>query len=108
MGDRAQVKFVDNDGKEIWFYSHWGGYHIQTDVKNAIVRGKDRWEDEEYFARIIFSEMIKNNVLENTGFGIGFSKHGDLQHPVVIVDCKKQSVSFNEGYSWEMFANIKP
>jgi hypothetical protein len=106
MGDRAQVKFVYPDKKEVYFYTHWGGYCLKDDVINAIKRGADRWEDEEYLARIIFSEMIQNNVLEETGFGIGFEMHGDLSHPVIIVDSGDMTVDFGDGVKID-FRRIK-
>ena len=109
MGDRAQVQFLfrtEEQYREVWFYTHWEGYKLQETVTNAIRRGKPRWRDDEYLARIIFSEMIQGHVLDETGYGIGVYKHADLQYPVIIVDCVRQAVSFDDGYRWELFCNV--
>jgi len=99
MGDRAQVKFIynDKDLHELYFYTHWGGSELEDTVKSAIRRGEGRWFDDEYLARIIFCEMVMGDVMGETGFGIGFSEHGDLQHPVIIVDCFNQTVNLESG-----------
>jgi hypothetical protein len=97
MGDRAQVKIIFEDGKDIYFYTHWGGSELVNDVANALVRGMDRWGDEEYLARIIFCEMVQSNVMGDTGFGIGTEEHGDLQHPVIEIDMRTSKVN---GYSF--------
>jgi len=95
MGDRAQVKFI-TESKEIYFYSHWNGSNLEEVVVAALERGNDRHHDPEYLARIIFCEMIKDEVLETTGFGIGFAQHGDVRR-VIIVDCDNQEVTFFNG-----------
>jgi hypothetical protein len=89
MGDRAQVKLLFEDNKELYFYTHWNGYVLPETVCNALIRGKGRWDDHEYLARIIFSEMIQDEILDETGYGIGFWKHGDLGYPVIEVDMPK-------------------
>ena len=76
MGDRANIKLIDNkdtEGKEIgvmWLYTHWGGHSLFEDLKSALIRGKSRWDDDSYLARIIFSEMIQGEVLDTTGYGL--------------------------------------
>ena len=68
--DRGNIILKFHDGNKIYFYTHWGGSQLKNTLKNALKRGKDRWGDEPYLARIIFSEMIKDEVLKNTGYGI--------------------------------------
>ena len=97
MGDRAQVRFIFEDGRDIFFYTHWGAHELPQDVANALIRGKNRWDDEEYLARIIFSEMIQNNVLDEMGFGIGTGIHGDLNRPLIIVDIRTKTVNLGDG-----------
>ena len=90
MGDRANICFREKNGGEMYFYTHWNGYKIASVLREALERGRDRWDDEQYLARIIFSEMIKDDVLENTGFGLG-TKIGDGGLDFVV-DMKTRNV----------------
>ena len=72
MGDRAQVKITSQDNPDLYFYTHWGAEKLPIVVANALNRGRGRWGDYEYLNRIIFSEMIQDEVLSETGYGIGF------------------------------------
>jgi len=87
MGTRAQV-FMKDTG--VYLYQHWDGDDLFQKVKNAIAK-KWRWDDEEYLTRIIFCEMVKDNIDGETGYGIGNSQHGDIEY-LVTVDCKNQTV----------------
>lgn len=113
MGDRGQVRFIysdyseDGDGGEVWFYTHWGASELVGIVQSALRRGKGRWDDDEYLARIIFCEMVGNDVDGTTGYGIGMSKHGDVWQ-VVTVDASNNTVTVEEPpmgpVSFEAFA----
>lgn len=93
MGDRAQIKFIFNDNKAVFFYTHWTGSELHHTLASALKRGESRWGDAGYLARIIFSEMIKNKVLDTTGYGIDLSKHGDI-HTLITVNSKNKQVLF--------------
>ena len=68
MGERNNILLV-NDG--IYLYSHWKTKEeLEIDLKKALIRGKSRWDDSQYLNRIIFSEMIKEEILETTGYGL--------------------------------------
>ncbi len=99
MGDRGNVFFVGGKvGKSfegVYMYSHWGGGVLPAIVRAALERGKGRWGDPQYLARIIFCEMIQEDVLSETGFGLG-TEIGDNEHPIVRIDDEKQRVSFHE------------
>jgi hypothetical protein len=86
MGDRGQVQLIGTYGSEhsIYLYTHWGATDLENVVAEAMVRGKDRWSDDEYLNRIIFSEMIQGDVMSDTGYGIGLSLHGDTWKLVVV------------------------
>lgn len=91
MGARAQViirntEYSENEG--IALYTHYGSGSLPRDVARALDRGRGRWGDTAYLTRIIFSELIKDDVLGETGFGIepGRNVHGDLDYPPIIVD----------------------
>ncbi len=69
MGDRGQVKITG-----VYLYTHWGATELIKDIKKALGR-KQRWDDQEYLARIIFDVMIGNEQGKETGFGISNEQH---------------------------------
>lgn len=87
MGDRGNIKV----GK-VYLYTHWYGSNLKEMLVNALKRGRDRWTDEAYLTRIIFCEMIKDEVLEDTGYGIS-TEIQDNEHEILEVDCKKLTVN---------------
>jgi len=97
MGDRAQVHIVANKNKQynhdVWLYTHWGGTALPETVAYAISRG-ERWTDASYLTRIIFSEMIKQDIHGSTGYGIGNHQHGDV-YRVITVDLDEQEVTID-------------
>jgi hypothetical protein len=105
MGDRANTLFKQVDGGKIYFYTHWDGRNLPNTLQKALRRGEDRWNDEQYLARIIFCEMIQDDVLSNTGYGIS-TYEGDNQRSLLIVDIKKQEVQCGE-HSWPFKEFIK-
>ena len=70
MGDRRNVILDYGNDNKIYFYSHWGGTDLPATVAYALQRGKERWDDPPYLARIIFSELIRDEYQELTGYGI--------------------------------------
>jgi hypothetical protein len=82
----------DEKGRDIYFYTHDHGSKLEAVVAAALVRGHSRREDYEYLARIVFSELIRYEVLGELGYGIGHVEHIDLQNPLVVVDVGKQVV----------------
>jgi hypothetical protein len=94
MGDRGNI-VVDG----VWLYTHWTGSKIKGILKSALVRGRDRWDDGQYLARIIFCEMLKGaydnpaEALDDlTSFGIG-TKMGDNEHNILFVDTSNQTLT---------------
>jgi hypothetical protein len=88
MGDRVQVNIKD-DADNVWFYSHWNGDGVIEVVKAALTRHA-RWDDTQYLARIIFEEMIKDSIGDETGYGIGTRGYTERR---VIVDAGNQEVT---------------
>lgn len=90
MGDRANVVIQQGDGKRIYLYSHWGGYELPESLAVGLDKGRGRWDDESYLARIIFREMGAGQEGE-TGFGIS-TYPPDNEHPFLVVDTKAKAV----------------
>ena len=95
MGDRANVRFKQENDDIIYFYTHWRGTELWDIVREALEYGQSRWNDESYLARIIFSHMIQNNSMGTDGFGIS-TYRCDHNWPDIEVDVKQQRVNIEE------------
>lgn len=103
MGARAQIKIIENEGDPaVFLYTHWGARTILATLQRALAR-RQRWDDPEYLARIIFSEMIRDDINGETGFGIGTTEHGDLYFPPVEVDVNNKTVRVQPGRGAPIF-----
>lgn len=97
MGERGNIVIVqhgygvDDETKFLYLYSHWRGHELLGVVRSALRRGQDRWDDEPYLARIIFSELIRDDIDGDTGYGIS-AYLTDYSHPSVVVDCEQKKV----------------
>jgi len=96
MGDRGEVVLIEggvaDNALPIRLYTHWGASELHTVVANALKRGKGRWGDDSYLNRIIFSEMIKDNVEGETGYGITIGESGDAWR-IIFVNHGEQVVT---------------
>jgi hypothetical protein len=119
MGDRGHVHVEMETDVGVWLYSHWGGSTLPKTVADALERGRARWGDPPYLARIIFSEMIKEEVMGETGYGIsarptdmgdgGRVVHVDLSRSTVILEhWGGGKVSSHETMGFQEFVDRKP
>lgn len=91
MGDRANVYVKDfNEGSGTYLYSHWGGTELPQIVQTVLAK-RARWDDNPYLARMIFCEMVKDEVDGETGYGISASV-GDGDSRVLVVDPNTQTL----------------
>lgn len=103
MGDRSSIiirqhYYAKDQGIEI--YGHWAGVSIVNNLQKALSRSEGRWNDEEYFTRIVIQNILDYIAVADslTGCGIGIvenykkSGHGDLEYPPVIVDAVERKV----------------
>jgi hypothetical protein len=98
VGDRGNIFFVDAHGKQlggVYMYSHWGGSTLWSVVRSALERGRGRWGDPQYLARIIFCELVRDSLLDETGYGLSTSI-GDNEHAIVRIDDDDERVSFHK------------
>lgn len=93
MGDRANVVVVEND-EQVCLYTHWMGSELPDVLRSALKRGKTRWTDGQYLARVIFCEMVRGDMEGTTGFGIS-QTIGDGGNQVIVVNIDEQTVSVN-------------
>jgi hypothetical protein len=108
MGDRGSIKMIEHSNDEeraIYFYTHWTGYKLPEIIQSALRRGHDRWEQSSYLNRIIFSEMIKNCVLDTTGYGISLDLI-ETEYELIEVFVDKQQVKIADvTYNFKDLAN---
>jgi len=98
MGDRGNIVLKQEPYSDIFLYTHWGGTDIAPLLKKALVRGHERWSDEPYLARIIFSEMVSDDIEGLTGYGLS-PYQTDNEHPLLYVDLKQRKIHCN-GNAW--------
>lgn len=92
MGDRGNIAIAQPESEAVvYFYTHWGGYEIPQTLQRALAR-HERWNDGPYLARIIFCEMVKNDIDGETGFGISTTEQ-DNSYDIPIVDAMTQTVT---------------
>lgn len=86
MGDRSNIAITYHNGETVYLYGHWLGKENLDIVQEAIDEGR-RLDDAPYFARIVFSKMVRRDIDGETGFGIApFMPDNDFGNPVVTVD----------------------
>ena len=93
MGDRANILIGSSNNDEfrgVYLYTHWAGTELPETLQSALRRG-ERWDDEQYLARIVFCEMVKGNESGETGYGISVSL-GDGGGRILRVDTTSQTV----------------
>lgn len=96
MGDRGNIVIGTPDNPGIFLYTHWTGTEIPATLQAALKRGRGRWDDDSYLARIVFCEMVgAENFADTTGFGIS-TNLCDNEHPLLFVDCAAQRVHIGE------------
>lgn len=94
---------TDDESEGVYLYTHDGKDDLKSILKAALLRGEDRWDDTQYLTRIIFCEMIQNDVLGSTGYGISSVKW-DETSPVIHVHSDKQIILIeNEMHTFEKY-----
>jgi hypothetical protein len=108
VGDRGNVT-IDFESPTakipdlVYLYTHWSGSDLPRIVAAALARGRERWDDDAYLARIIFSEMTKGQEGETTGFGISTTEM-DNENPIVNVRPNTAQVEYDgQVYTFEGF-----
>lgn len=89
MGARVNFIFKQSDGNAVGLYSHWGENSWAEDLALALRHAAPRKGDESYYVRMAISYLIKDNILDETGYGITAFSFTDshmivLDHPILI------------------------
>ena len=94
MGDRSNIVVKQSDGAKVWLYGHWMGTGA-IDVCGEVLSRKERWSDEAYLARMLFSAMVKHDIDSDSGFGIS-TQMQDNEYPIIVLDPKTQTACIEE------------
>lgn len=101
MSDPGNI-MVRTSSYPVYFYTHHEARSLPLIVAKALARGKTRWDDPQYLARILFCELVieGEEVKGTTGFGIDTEPgEGGV---TIYVDPYTQNVRFkDETYSFE-------
>ena len=96
MGDRGNIVLDFGSQRFIYLYTHWQGSHLAEILRAALSRGRGRWGDAAYLARIVFSEMVRDELLEVVGYGLS-PYLTDNEHDLLVVDLVGSRVLLCEG-----------
>jgi hypothetical protein len=89
---RRNIALDYGEGRKVYLYTHWGAEDLEDVLREALGRGRSRWDDPPYLARIIFSEMIRDDLFETTGYGIAPYAIDKREFPTIEVDFEKRTV----------------
>lgn len=96
---RANVYVHRGTEAGVFLYTHNRGLALPEVVAAALSRGHERWDDEQYLARIIFCEMVRGDELGCLGFGIS-ALVGDGEGCILSVDVADQTVTQRGWNNW--------
>ena len=89
MGARCTFVFKQSEDQAVALYSHWGEYDMYKDLAAALQHAQPRLEmsDAPYATRMAISYLIKDSIMDETGFGIYVcdpNNLGFMDRPVLI------------------------
>ena len=106
MGARINFVFTDGTDSSVVLYSHWGQDDWERDIAGALQHAQPRWSDSSYGTRMMISYLIKDSILDETGFGIySINNVGsmDLGEQTVVIDFVNKTVTDNVPVQWDKF-----
>ena len=99
MGARCTFVFKQSEDLAVALYSHWGEDSMHSDLANALQHAVVRKSDNEYYTRMAVSHLLKDSILDETGFGLYACNPNDLgfaDHPILI-DLTNNTISDETG-----------
>jgi hypothetical protein len=103
MGARVNFIFDDGTNNLVALYSHWGADSWQEDLDKAMIHASPRLGDYSYWTRMVISHLIKDHILDETGFGIFAINRSEMASldnwaENVVIDCTTASFEYNGVY----------
>lgn len=107
MGARINFVFKDGTGVATVLYSHWGQDSWQTDLADAILHAAPRHTDSSYGTRMMISHLLKDSIMDETGFGIYAinDSNVDLGEQTIVIDFTNKTVTDNVSVNWDKFVS---
>lgn len=100
MGARCNFVFKQKEDLAVALYSHWGEYDMHKDLALALQHAAVRIGDTEYYTRMAISHLLKDSILQETGFGIYACNPNTaldyMDHPILI-DLTTNTISDETG-----------
>ena len=99
MGARCTFVFKQKEDLAVALYSHWGEDSMHMDLALALQHATVRKGDTEYYTRMAVSHLLKDSILDETGFGLYACNPSNQQwmdHPILI-DLTNNTISDETG-----------
>lgn len=99
MGARCTFVFKQKEDLAVALYSHWGEDSMHMDLAQALQHATVRKGDTEYYTRMAISHLLKDSILDETGFGLYACNPDNQQwmdHPILI-DLTNNTISDETG-----------
>ena len=94
MGDRSNIVVQESNGNRIYLYGHWQGEYAINVVAEVLGR-QERWGDEPFLTRMLFSKMVESDIDGSTGFGIS-TYMCDNEYPLIVLEPSTQTAVIEE------------
>jgi hypothetical protein len=107
MGDRANFGFKQSNGQTIVLYGHWAGYGMLERLANAVEAARPRWNDESYATRIAISQLVGEQWMDETGWGLAVNEILDNEHKIPLIDWSTKTFSLHEEAPWSESTEYK-
>jgi len=108
----ARINFVFDDGTDslVNLYSHWGESNWKDDLVGALIHAQNRKGDYSYFTRMVISHLMKDQILDETGFGIYAINRSEIANnfdkPVVLDLVNNLLTDLDNGNSVELYGEV--
>ena len=106
MGDRAMAE-IKKEGGSLYVYTHWGGFELAKDAKEAVKSAQGRLSDYSYATRIIVDQLTKQGRDEETGYGLMLEPNAEDEYnndkPSVTIDLLNETLTVNKDGQEEGF-----
>lgn len=100
MGARCTFIFKQQENLAVALYSHWGEYTLHADLAQALQHAAVRKGDTEYYTRMAVSYLLKDSILDETGFGLYAcdpNTHMQYCDYPILIDLTNDTVSDESG-----------
>ena len=88
MGARCTFVFKQQEDLAVALYSHWGEDSMYEDLARALQHAAVRNGDAEYYTRMAISYLLKDSIMDETGFGLYACNPNTalsyMDHPILI------------------------